>query len=122
MTKLLLGLVCAVAMAQSPAPLNVPPFGALACAAIRRPPDRVQTYCYIYPPAPNWVLVHNQLSTVPAIGGVIVAFAESHQDEQSESSGGITWKFARMEDGTVLYEYAVGHEGGVDPMVTGELP
>ena len=119
MRLLLLLFACGVAWAQSA--VNVQ-FGGLACAAIRRPPASVQTYCYAYPPNPGWTLVHNQIDTVPPVGGIIVSFANLRLDGDVAVGGGPTWHFWQMEDGTIKYEYVTGHAGGVDPLVSGTLP
>jgi hypothetical protein len=66
----LLLLAFGALVAQTPA--GVVQFGALYCAAVQRAPTLVQTYCYLYPPAPAWTIVHNTIDTLPASGGSLI--------------------------------------------------
>jgi len=61
------GALCA----QTPTPVTVQ-FGGLFCGAVRRDSAQVQTYCYLYPAAPTWVLVNNQIANLPPAGGVLL--------------------------------------------------
>jgi hypothetical protein len=123
MRRLLLLLAVAAALAQAQTPVNVQ-FGGLACAAIRRPSAQVQTYCYLYPPSPNWVLVENRITTVTP-GGVMLPYgrcvARDPQDTTKCASGGsITWQFVLENDGSITYKLT--YSGSTPLPITGTLP
>jgi len=67
-------------------------FGSLDCAAIQRPANQVQSYCFAWP-GPPWVLVHNQIDSTPATGFLVIAW--------DNGAGGIVWQF----DGLGGYKY-----------------
>ena len=64
MTRSLIVLLLASGLLIAQAPV-VAKFGGLYCAAVLREPQ-VQTYCYTFPAAPNWNLVHNEIDGLPA--------------------------------------------------------
>jgi hypothetical protein len=126
MKRLVLLFVCSIVYAQTPVVVQ---FGGLYCAAIRRPSFKIQTYCYQYPANPTWTLLHNQIDTVSP-GGTLISYAQCiHIDPldttkcsdivpckntyggiawyQFEVDAAIVWKFTRLNDGTIKYEYSI---------------
>jgi hypothetical protein len=117
----------AAAGAQTPSPITVQ-FGGLYCAAIRRPPVQVQTYCYLYPASPSgWVLVANAINTVTP-GSILVSTGQCSASSPNSDptklptcTGGdaIAWQFWLMPNGTIQYNYAAG---AAATLVSGTLP
>ena len=64
MTRSLIMLLLASGLLTAQTPV-VAKFGGLYCAAVLRTPQ-VQTYCYTFPAAPTWNLVHNKIDSPPA--------------------------------------------------------
>jgi hypothetical protein len=101
-------------------------FGGLYCAAIRRPPFQVQTYCYLYPAGPaGWVLVANAIDTITP-GGVLVSSGQCAASTPNvdptkrptcTQSDSIVWQFWLMPDASIQYNYAAGAG-----LVAGTLP
>jgi len=82
MKPILILLLWAFAPASGQAPVTVQ-FGASYCAALPRG-AQVQTYCYAWP-GPPWVLVHNQIDSIPASGEMSTSWWSG--------SDVIVWKF-----------------------------
>lgn len=119
-------LLAACGQTITPTPVTVQ-FGGLYCAAIRRPPVQVQTYCYLYPANPAWVLVANAIDTITP-GGVLVSNGQCSTSTPNPDptklptcTGGdaIAWQFWLLADGTIKYSYAAG---ATATLVTGILP
>ena len=118
-------------MAFGQTPVNVPPFGRFACAAIRRPANQVQTYCYAYPrdPVAGWVLGPNHITPVPTNGAQVIDALNTCNAVAAGAVPGntpipctsadiITWSF--WIDGSGAVHYDMTHDGAT--LAQGTLP
>lgn len=123
MRRLLLLFVFLQSIALAQTPVNIQ-FGGLFCSAIRRASAQVQTYCYLYPPSPTWVLVDNRITTVP-VGGVVVSFGRCKSANTADPpvclvGETIVWQFALKNDGSIVY--SLSYDGVEANKRTGTLP
>lgn len=105
---LILGLLYCPVWGQTPVTVQ---FGGLFCGAIQRPPNEVQTYCYIYPQsASGWTLVQNSILTLPS-GQMTVSI----QEYLGET---IVWMLTNTGS-SISYQYSTSSVNGLK---TGILP